>query len=109
MSDGHRFLSQNFNVTPTIGWSIDPFGSSGPLCPGEGKLQLHPQTPDRDSPTSSRFTASNAALYAMMGFDALVINRIPSEVMDTAKATKGACRRTAGPRGFATLLSPFLC
>jgi alpha-mannosidase len=25
---GHRFLKENFNIAPTIGWQIDPFGHS---------------------------------------------------------------------------------
>lgn len=25
---GHRYLKQQFNVTPRIGWQIDPFGHS---------------------------------------------------------------------------------
>eukprot|EP01122_Echinamoeba_exundans_P006391 TRINITY_DN1785_c0_g1_i2.p1 TRINITY_DN1785_c0_g1~~TRINITY_DN1785_c0_g1_i2.p1 ORF type:complete len:816 (+),score=182.94 TRINITY_DN1785_c0_g1_i2:502-2949(+) len=28
MTQGHQFLLQTFNVTPTIGWQIDPFGAS---------------------------------------------------------------------------------
>jgi len=27
-SRGHRFLKENFNIAPTIGWQIDPFGHS---------------------------------------------------------------------------------
>ena len=26
MTLGHKFILDNFNVTPTIGWQIDPFG-----------------------------------------------------------------------------------
>ncbi len=43
MTLGHQFLLRKFDFIPTIGWQIDPFGH----------------------------TATNAVLYAMMGFDAL--------------------------------------
>ena len=60
MSDGQRYLATTFDQRPTIGWSIDPFGSS----------------------------AANAELYAMMGFSGLVINRIPDDEMVPAKANR---------------------
>eukprot|EP00048_Salpingoeca_helianthica_P023476 m.24600 g.24600 ORF g.24600 m.24600 type:complete len:1033 (-) comp8724_c0_seq1:97-3195(-) len=60
MTQGHRFLQATFNVTARIGWSIDPFGSS----------------------------SSNAWLYSLMKFDALVINRISSDAMSALMANK---------------------
>ena len=85
-------MKQTFNVTPTIGWSIDPFGSSGRHR--TWRRSIGGQWTGR-RPRLTRFPlsfhpllASNAALYAMMGFDALVINRIPDEEMDVAKANK---------------------
>jgi hypothetical protein len=60
MTQGHRFLHDTFNATPRVGWSIDPFGSS----------------------------SSNAALYALMQFDALIINRISSTDMDAMMKNK---------------------
>jgi hypothetical protein len=48
MTAGHEYLLQNFGVQPRIAWQLDPFGHSSV------------------SPT----------LFALMGFDALVINRI---------------------------------
>ena len=48
MTTGHEYLLQNFGVQPRIAWQLDPFGHSSV------------------SPT----------LFALMGFDALVINRI---------------------------------
>jgi hypothetical protein len=60
MLHGHRLLQRHFGMRPTIGWSLDPFGSS----------------------------AANAVLYALMGFDALVINRIPDGDMAALRASK---------------------
>ncbi|EDQ91378.1 uncharacterized protein MONBRDRAFT_36279 [Monosiga brevicollis MX1] len=60
MSDGHRYLQDHFSTRPRVGWSIDPFGSSN----------------------------INALLYATMGFDALVINRIPDDEMNLGKANR---------------------
>eukprot|EP01097_Dermamoeba_algensis_P006500 TRINITY_DN4068_c0_g1_i4.p1 TRINITY_DN4068_c0_g1~~TRINITY_DN4068_c0_g1_i4.p1 ORF type:complete len:555 (-),score=154.69 TRINITY_DN4068_c0_g1_i4:1331-2995(-) len=48
MTRGHLFLKQTFNVTPTIGWHIDPFGHS----------------------------SSQARLFAEMGFNAFFFSRI---------------------------------
>ena len=28
MTTGHKFIKENFDVVPTIGWHIDPFGHS---------------------------------------------------------------------------------
>jgi len=48
MTMGHEFLKREFNVTPTIGWHIDPFGHSN----------------------------TQAALFSQMGFDAFFFARI---------------------------------
>ena len=48
MAVGHQFILDNFNVTPSIGWQIDPFGHS----------------------------STSAALFAKMGFDGLWFARV---------------------------------
>ena len=48
MATGHKFLLKNFNVTPSIGWQIDPFGHS----------------------------SANADMYTKMGFNGLYFWRI---------------------------------
>jgi len=48
MTLGHQFLLQTFNVTPTVGWHIDPFGHA----------------------------SAQAALFAQMGFKAFYFSRI---------------------------------
>jgi hypothetical protein len=48
VTEGHEYIWKNFGVRPRIAWQIDPFGHSS-LTP---------------------------SLFAEMGFDALVINRI---------------------------------
>lgn len=48
ISEGHEYVASLFGVRPKIAWQIDPFGHSS------------------DTP----------AIYASMGYDALVINRI---------------------------------
>jgi hypothetical protein len=43
MTVGHKFLKDTFNITPTIGWHIDPFGhqaSSAALFSQMGKFRL---------------------------------------------------------------------
>lgn len=45
---GHRYLRDNFNVTPSVAWHIDPFGAS----------------------------ATFPTMFKDMGYDAFVINRI---------------------------------
>ena len=54
MAAGHEFLKNTFNVTPTIGWQIDPFGHSN----------------------------TNPALYAQMGFNGLWFGRIDYQDYD---------------------------
>ena len=51
MLQGHKFLWEEFQVKPTIGWQIDPFGHSN----------------------------ANARLFAEMGFDAYFFGRIDWE------------------------------
>lgn len=60
MTQGHDYLLKTFGVVPKVGWQIDPFGHSS-------------VTP---------------ALFALMGFDALVINRIHFSAKDYCKANK---------------------
>lgn len=48
MQKGHKFLLEEFDVTPNIGWHIDPFGHSN----------------------------AQAALFSRMGFDAFYVCRI---------------------------------
>ena len=57
MTQGHDYLLKTFGVVPTIGWQIDPFGHS------------------RVTP----------ALFAAIGFDAMVINRINYQAKDFCK------------------------
>jgi len=52
ISEGHQYLAANFGVQPRIAWQIDPFGHS----------------------------STTPSLFAMMGFQALVINRIHHDV-----------------------------
>lgn len=58
MTVGHEYLLTNFGVSPKIAWQIDPFGHSS-------------VTP---------------SLFALMGFEALVINRIHYSEKDYLKA-----------------------
>lgn len=51
MMAGHDFLKNEFGLIPKVGWQIDSFGHSN----------------------------TNARLFAEMGFDALIINRIDFE------------------------------
>jgi hypothetical protein len=51
MMVGHEFLKKEFDLVPTVGWQIDSFGHS----------------------------SSNARLFAEMGFDAIILNRIDFE------------------------------
>jgi len=60
MTTGHEYLLKNFGVAPRIGWQIDPFGHSS-------------VTP---------------SLWSLMGFDALVINRIHHSLKDVFKSRK---------------------
>ncbi len=52
MTLGHQFLFDTFGVRPTIGWQIDPFGHS----------------------------ASQASLFAQMGFDAVSTHNKPINI-----------------------------
>ena len=60
MTEGHQYLLRNFGVQPRVGWQIDPFGHS----------------------------AVTPSLMALMGFDALVINRIHFNVKTEFKNRK---------------------
>lgn len=51
MTLGHKFLKQTFDLTPNIGWHIDPFGHS----------------------------RSQPYLFSLMGFDAWIFCRIDIE------------------------------
>eukprot|EP00179_Madagascaria_erythrocladioides_P005108 CAMPEP_0198309554 /NCGR_PEP_ID=MMETSP1450-20131203/1914_1 /TAXON_ID=753684 ORGANISM="Madagascaria erythrocladiodes, Strain CCMP3234" /NCGR_SAMPLE_ID=MMETSP1450 /ASSEMBLY_ACC=CAM_ASM_001115 /LENGTH=981 /DNA_ID=CAMNT_0044012317 /DNA_START=93 /DNA_END=3038 /DNA_ORIENTATION=- len=51
MTLGHRFLTETFNVRPTVGWHIDPFGHA----------------------------SSQAAMFAHMGFDGFFFARIDQQ------------------------------
>lgn len=60
LTEGHAWIRQHFNITPEIGWQIDPFGLSS----------FYP------------------TMDAMMGFNAHVINRIHYQLKDQWKASK---------------------
>jgi len=54
---GHSWLWEEFGVTPTIGWQLDPFGHS----------------------------AANAHIFAELGFDAFVFTRINEDEQKNRK------------------------
>ena len=60
VTTGHEFLLKTFGVRPKIGWQIDPFGHS----------------------------AMTPALFANLGYDATVINRIHFQQKSKFKATR---------------------
>ena len=60
VTSGHEYLLKNFGVQPRIAWQIDPFGHS----------------------------AATASLFALMGYDALVINRIHFNLKNDFKNQK---------------------
>jgi hypothetical protein len=60
VSEGHAFLLETFGVRPKIGWQIDPFGHS----------------------------AMTPSLFALLGYDAMVINRIHFDTKRRFKATR---------------------
>eukprot|EP01134_Creolimax_fragrantissima_P000152 CFRG0152T1 len=60
MTLGHKFLMEEFGVTPRIGWQIDPFGHSN----------------------------TQAELFAEMGFDAFFMGRIDADDLSKRKREK---------------------
>ena len=60
MTEGLMFLNTTLGVRPTVGWHIDPFGHSS-------------------------FTPE---LYSLLGYDAIVLNRIPDSIKQQMKANK---------------------
>jgi alpha-mannosidase II len=60
VSEGHAFLLETFGVRPKIGWQIDPFGHS----------------------------AMTPTLFALLGYDAMVINRIHFDTKRRFKASR---------------------
>lgn len=60
MTLGHKFLIDNFQIRPTIGWQIDPFGH----------------------------TAAQAVLSHLMGFNAWFFSRIDYQDFDLRKKSK---------------------
>ncbi len=78
MTEGHQYLLKNFGVQPRVGWQIDPFGHSG---------LHHCVLPLFDSPFELMMgvdpivcAALTPTLFALMGFDAMVINRIHFQI-----------------------------
>ena len=61
MTLGHKFILENFNATPTVGWHIDPFGHA----------------------------SAQAALFAQMGFHAFYFWRIDHEDHDIRVKNQG--------------------
>lgn len=57
---GHKFIQENFGVQPRIGWNIDPFGHSN----------------------------TNAALFDLIGFDAVFYARIDYLEKEERKSNK---------------------
>ncbi len=60
MTIGHKFVMDNFNITPTVGWHIDPFGH----------------------------TNTQAALFSQMGFSSWFLGRIDFQDYLKRKSTK---------------------
>ncbi|KYQ91114.1 EGF-like domain-containing protein [Tieghemostelium lacteum] len=57
MTEGHLWLQQHFNVTPTSAWQIDPFG----------------------------YSSSTPYIFSRMGYTSLVINRVSTSIKDEMK------------------------
>ena len=57
MTTGHQYLLHHFGVVPRVAWQIDPFGHS----------------------------AVTPTLFALMGFQAVVINRVHHQIKDYLK------------------------
>jgi lysosomal alpha-mannosidase len=75
MTLGHTFLKKEFNYVPRVGWHIDPFGHS----------------------------ATQASLFASMGFDSFIFGRIDHQDKDLRLKTK---RMEMIWRGSSSLASP---